>query len=182
MVHSDDKNAHLLLSSVFTHHSPSALVFLVKVRSHELTVSPLFRSPCAACCLTLECFSLFSIHPREDGEICHPTCTILFFGAQMKRVQLCQDFKIEGEDEWVGAALDGRISHVISQGKLVPILEVGLEGINREYVEFLLKLQGNYEIYFHRNCQAEGLDCSPRKVAENLAKEWREIDFVLPFI
>jgi hypothetical protein len=101
---------------------------------------------------------------------------------QLKIVQLCQGFKIEGEAEGVGAPLDERISHVISQGKLLPILEVGLQGMNREYVEFLLKMRRNYVIAFQQNCQAQGATCSPRKVAQNLANQWREPDFVLPFI
>jgi hypothetical protein len=103
----------------------------------------------------------------------------------LKIVKLCQNFKIEGEEEGVGDPLDGMITQVISQRKLLPILEMGLQGMNGEYVEFMLKLQGHYERAVHERChahEAQGANYSPRKVAQTLANEWRNYDFDLPFL
>jgi hypothetical protein len=118
---------------------------------------------------------LFERHPFTNFQANHKK-------KQMKILQLCQCFKIEGEEEGVGDPLDAMISHVIRQGKLLPILDIGLKGMNGEYVEFLLKLQSHYEIAVQEKCQEQGSNFSPRKVAQSLANEWRKHDFALPFL
>jgi hypothetical protein len=64
----------------------------------------------------------------------------------LKKVHLCRNFQLEGVDgNGVNEDLEERISCVIRIGKLCDILNVGLVGMNSQYIEFLLTLQKKYE-------------------------------------
>ena len=63
----------------------------------------------------------------------------------LEKVKLCENFQLGGaNDDGVDEELKEKISQSLREGKLLPILNVGLLGMNDEYIEFMIKLENIY--------------------------------------
>jgi hypothetical protein len=135
-----------------------------------------FVKNCADGCLQ------FRSHPYQQ-----PNFTSEKRQQHLGKVALCRNFQLEGSNRSVlGEGLEDSISVAIRHGKLLQFLELGLRGMNNEYVEFLLRLQHLYEVTVSVAWDTEKiklpLTSSYRREAQKVAEAWREGDNVLELL
>jgi hypothetical protein len=95
----------------------------------------------------------------------------------LKKVQLCQNFQLGGVDDGVDEELKENITLTLRQGKLLPILSVGVSGMNEEYIEFMMKLRNMYNSAV--DAEWDGEPGSYRQTCSNIATTWRQVNFKL---
>jgi hypothetical protein len=104
----------------------------------------------------------------------------------LEKVRVCQQFQLDGgSGDGVDGELEESISSVIRSGKLVDILNVGIEGMNAEYVRFLINLQERYAVLCEQAWELEvvKIPCisSFCQEAQNIAKTLLDENFRIHF-
>lgn len=93
------------------------------------------------------------------------------------KYQMCVSYQIEGISSGFNDQLKQQMNQEISSRMLNPILVVGGQGLNSQYVDFLLELRVFYEKEISQNCNER---CSSQKVTSILKKRLSKEGELLP--
>jgi hypothetical protein len=93
------------------------------------------------------------------------------------KYQMCVSYQIEGISGVVNDQLKQEMNQAISNRMLTPILVVGGQGMNSQYVKFLLELRVLYDKEISEKCNER---CSSQKVTSILKKRLSKKGELLP--
>jgi hypothetical protein len=96
---------------------------------------PDFHSFQQFCTNTNKTIWFFGSHPH------HPGVSDAQKAERLAIHVLCEQFQLDIDGDGISPQIDGDIARLLARRRLIPILEMGLKGMNADYLDYILALQ-----------------------------------------